>query len=94
MQSEQKENKQYKSILTNRVDKSEWTFPTKAVGNFSGIVVEMHGIDNEANEGHGTVLIGDSDRPVGTIKKTWQLHNFTPVDVTIEKVQVVKPAKA
>lgn len=94
MQTERKENKQYKSILTNRVDKSEWKFPTKSVGNFSGIVVEMHGIDNEANEGHGTVLIGDSDRPVGTIKKTWQLHNFTPVDGTIEKVEVVKTAKA
>lgn len=89
-----KVKKQWKTVLTNRVDKTEWSFPTMAVGNFSGIVVEMTGKEPETGEGVGRVLIADGDRREGMIKKTWQLQNFTPVDGTIEKVEVVKKAKA
>ena len=88
------EKKQWKTVLTNRVDKKEWEFPTMAVGNYSGIVVEMTGKEPETGEGIGKVLIADGDRYEGQIKRTWQLHNFTPVDGTIEKVEVVKKEKA
>jgi hypothetical protein len=89
-----KEKKQWKSVLVNRVDKTEWTFPTKAVGTYSGIVVEMTGRDLETGEGIGRVLITEGDRHEDTIKRTWQLQNFIPVDGTIEKVEILKKEKA
>ena len=89
-----KEKKKWTTVLTNRVDKKEWVFPTMAASNFSGLVVEVTGRDPETGEGVGTVLIGDSDRPIGTIKKTWQLHNFTPIDGTITKVEVTNKSKS
>lgn len=92
--TEKAEKKQWKTVLTNRVDKKEWVFPTMAVGNHSGIVVEMTGKEPETGEGIGKVLITEGDRQEGTIKRTWQLQNFTPVDGKIEKVEVVKKAKA
>jgi hypothetical protein len=89
-----KEKKKWTTVLTNRIDKEEWVFPTMAASNFSGLVVEVTGRDPETGEGVGTVLIGDSDRPIGTIKKTWQLHNFTPIDGAIEKVEVTNKSKS
>jgi hypothetical protein len=91
---EQKEKKNWKTVLTNRKDKTEWVFPTLAVGSFSGVVVEMTGLDEETGEGVGTVVIGNVDKPTGVLKRTWQLRNFTPVDGTIEKVEVAKKVKA
>lgn len=87
------QKKQWETKLVNRVDKSEWVFPTKAVGNISGIVVEMICRDPETGEGHGTVLVKDGDRHEGQFKKTWQLQNFTPVDGDIVKVEKVTKAK-
>jgi hypothetical protein len=90
---QEKEKKSWKTVLVDRVDKSEWAFPTMAVGNHSGIVVEMTGKEPETGEGVGRVLIADGDRHEGMIKKTWQLHNFTPVDGRIERVRV-EPKKS
>lgn len=87
---ETKEKKQWRKVLTDRVDKTEWVFPTMAVGTYSGIVVMMHGIDPETGEGHGTVRITEGDRKEGDIKKTWQLKNFIPVDGVISQVEVEK----
>ena len=91
---EQKEKKNWKTVLTNRKDKTEWVFPTLAVGLFSGIVVNMTGKEPETGEGVGMVMITEGDRQEGTIKRTWQLQNFTPVDGTIKKVEVPKKVKA
>jgi hypothetical protein len=83
-----KEKKQWKMVLVDRVDLTEWVFPTMAVGNYSGIVVNITGRDPETGEGVGTVLIKEGDRYEGQLKNTWQLHNFTPVTGRIEKVEV------
>jgi len=85
-----KEKKVWQNSLANRVDKTTWEFPTLAVGNYSGVVVQMTGRDAETNEGVGEVLIGNSDKPTGVTKRTWQLQNFTPVDGVIEKIEVTE----
>jgi hypothetical protein len=90
---QQKEKKQWKTVLLNRVDKTEWNFPTLAVGGFSNAVVLMHGVDPETGEGHGTVVVSGGDQKEGMIKRTWRLNNFTPVDGEITKVEVEKKEK-
>lgn len=85
-----KEKKNWKTVLVDRVDLKEWVFPTLAVGNYSGIVVEITGRDPETGEGIGTVMVKEGDRYEGQVKRTWQLQNFTPVTGRIEKVEVVK----
>jgi hypothetical protein len=45
--------KEVTTVLTNRIDKEEWVFPTMAASNFSGLVVEVTGRDPETGEGVG-----------------------------------------
>jgi hypothetical protein len=85
-----KEKKQWKTVLVDRVDKSEWTLPTLAVSTYSGVVVNMMKIDPDTGEGIGEVVVKASHFKEGDFRRTWQMRTFVPVDGKLEKVGVIK----